>query len=432
MNNTNLVIIWILIITIIVPIKSNKGTDRPTNVGLANYCTILSIDGGGVRGLIPSTILAFLESKLQEIDGPNARLADYFDVIAGTSTGGLMTTMLTAPDYRNRPLYAARDINGFYFQHSPKIFPQLSDDDDTIISEKFSTQHEACDGRIKFLNSVAGMFGEVAGPKYDGKYIRSLTKTLLRNMTIKQTLTDIVIPAFDIKHLQPTIFSTAQAKEIAWKDAQLADVCISTAAAPTYFPPYYFETRDTDGTKHTFDLIDGGVAANNPEVLMGKYRFAGATSNHVDAKRMLVLSLGTGMQKFTERYTAQKAARWGLLRWIFDNGSTPILHIYSDASSDMVDIHVSTLFRALNAEKNYLRIQEENLTGDQTSVDISTMENMKALENIGKKLLQKNVSRLDVESGKFLEVKGAGTNAEALTHFARQLCAERKRRRCTN
>lgn len=58
------------------------------------------------------------------------------------------------------------------------------------------------------------MFGEVAGPKYDGKYIRSLTKTLLRNMTIKQTLTDIVIPAFDIKHLQPTIFSTAQVSYI--------------------------------------------------------------------------------------------------------------------------------------------------------------------------------------------------------------------------
>ncbi|KAI3500501.1 hypothetical protein L1887_36323 [Cichorium endivia] len=417
MNNTNLVIIWILIVT--VSIKANKSNDRPTNVGLANFCTILSIDGGGVRGIIPATIIAFLESKLQEIDGPNARIADYFDVIAGTSTGGLMTTMLAAPDYRNRPLYAARDINGFYFQHSPKIFPQLS--------------------RINFVNSVAGVFGEVSGPKYDGKYIRSLTKALLRNMTIKQTLTDIVIPAFDIKHLQPTIFSTAQAKEIAWKNAQLADVCISTAAAPTYFPPYYFETRDVDGTKHTFDLIDGGVAANNPtqialthmskEVLMGKYRLAG--SNHIDARRMLVLSLGTGMQKHTERYTAQVAARWGLLSWIFDNGSTPILHIYSDASSDMVDIHVSTYFRAFKAEKNYLRIQEENLTGDQTSVDISTMENMKALETIGKKLLEKNVTRLDVETGKIKDVAGEGTNAQALTHFARLLCAERKRRRST-
>ncbi|KAF3339440.1 patatin-like protein 2 [Carex littledalei] len=54
-----------------------------------NIVTILSIDGGGVRGLIPAAILAFLESKLQELDGEDARIADYFDVISGTSTGGL-------------------------------------------------------------------------------------------------------------------------------------------------------------------------------------------------------------------------------------------------------------------------------------------------------------------------------------------------------
>lgn len=88
--------------------------------------TVLSIDGGGLRGIIPATVLACLESKLQEFDGKDVRLADYFDVIAGTSTGGLVTTMITAPDENNRPLYAAKDIVPFYLKHSPKIFPQKS------------------------------------------------------------------------------------------------------------------------------------------------------------------------------------------------------------------------------------------------------------------------------------------------------------------
>nr|XP_043618166.1 patatin-like protein 2 isoform X2 [Erigeron canadensis] len=279
---TNLIIFSLVITTLALQLPMANCD----SIGLskANFVTVLSLDGGGVRGIVSATILSFLESKLQEIDGPEARIADYFDVIAGTSTGGLMTSMLAVPGDDNRPLYTADDIKEFYFYHAPKIFPQVS--------------------RIAFLNKVANFFGAVVGPKYDGNYLRSIARQILGNHTINQTLTDVIIPTFDIKRLQPIIFTTDDAKEFASKNARLSDICIGTSAAPTYFPPHFFETKETDGSMHRFDLIDGGVAANNPtqvaithilkEVLIGKHKFADIES--IDSKRMLVLSLGTVMQ----------------------------------------------------------------------------------------------------------------------------------------
>ena len=79
----------------------------------------------------------------------------------------------------------------------------------------------------------------------------------------------------------------------------------------------------------------------------------------IDGRKMLVLSLGTGAAKHEEKYDAQKASQWGLLGWIYDNitGSTPIIDIFGDASADIVDFQVSTLFQSHNHKKNYLRIQ---------------------------------------------------------------------------
>ncbi|KAA8531730.1 hypothetical protein F0562_006553 [Nyssa sinensis] len=375
---------------------------------------VLSIDGGGIRGIIPVTLLAHLELKLQ--DGPSARIADYFDVIAGTSTGGLVTTMLTAPNKDNRPMYTANDINRFYLEQAPKIFPQSS--------------------RNSFMDRASSLFGAVTGPKYDGKYLRLLIKQLLGDITINQTLTDVIIPTFDIKHLQPIIFSTNDAKVNVFKNALLSDICISTSAAPTFLPAYYFETKDVDGKTRSFDLVDGGVAANNPtlmaishiskEILMGNFQFVDIEP--MDSKRMLVLSLGTGAAKQEEKYSAAKASKWGLLNWVYDNGATPLLDIYSDASSDMVDIHVSTLFQALHSEKNYLRIQDDTLTGNASSLDIATNENLQRLLHIGKKLLEKPVSRVNIETGRFVPVEGEGTNEVALNRFAKLLSDERKHR----
>ncbi|KAF0908531.1 hypothetical protein E2562_026322 [Oryza meyeriana var. granulata] len=154
----------------------------PASPSYGSIVTVLSIDGGGVRGIIPGTILAFLEEKLQKLDGPEARIADYFDVIAGTSTGGLVTAMLAAPNDQGRPLFAAKDIDGFYLEHCPKIFPPRS-------------------------NGPMGLFKSMSGPKYDGKYLHSVVRELLREKRMNQTITNVVISTFDIKLLQPIIFS---------------------------------------------------------------------------------------------------------------------------------------------------------------------------------------------------------------------------------
>lgn len=59
-------------------------------------------------------------------------------------------------------------------------------------------------------------------------------------------------------------FEFVQARTNVAKNARLSDICIGTSAAPTYLPAHYFETRDASGKTRSFDLIDGGVAANNP------------------------------------------------------------------------------------------------------------------------------------------------------------------------
>lgn len=73
--------------------------------------------------------------------------------------------------------------------------------------------------------------------------------------------------------------------------------------------------------------------------------------------RFLVLSLGTGSAKFVEKYDASTSSNWGVFGWLVGNGSTPLIDMFTQSSSDMVDYHLSTVFQALHSGQNYLRIQ---------------------------------------------------------------------------
>ncbi|KAL0351974.1 UNVERIFIED_CONTAM: Patatin-like protein 2 [Sesamum calycinum] len=285
---------------------------------------------------------------LEKLDGEDARLADYFDVIAGTSTGGLVTAMLAAPDKNDRPLFAAKDIKPFYLENAPKIFPQKR-------------------GLVGFLT---GLVKSTIRLKYDGDCLHQIIKESLGETPLHQTLTNIVVPTFDIKYLQPTIFSTYEAKQKQILDTRLSDICIGTSAAPTYLPAYYFKNQDDQGNIREFNLVDGGVATNNPALVA----ISQVTKQILDANpdffpikptdfgRFLVISLGTGSPK------------------------------------------------ALHSEQNYLRIQE----------------NLEKLVEIGGNLLKKPASRVNLGTGLFEPIENGGTNEEVLVRLAKLLSEEKK------
>ncbi|XP_034569380.1 patatin-like protein 1 [Setaria viridis] len=428
--------------------------------------TVLSIDGGGIRGLIPATILARLEAQLQENDGPDARIADYFDVIAGTSTGGLIASMLAAPGKDNRPLFAAKDISKFYRENGPKIFPQKGGWVPSLVQEAW--------------NKLRG------GPKYDGKFLHDKIGSLLGDTKAADTLSNLVVPAFDVKRMQPILLNSFEAEREAHKNARLADVCIATSAAPTYLPAHSFDTRRSDGGRpHEFQLVDGGVAANNPTMaamslltkemirlrrkLQGKdvhlvhgglvrrlerrnnpttaamtamiagmeekrnkhHRMGRQDDGGVGAsvyRNILVISIGTGIAKQAERYTAADCNKWNMLNWLAYDGFNPLIDFFYNASVDMVDIHAEVLFELLGCEDNYLRIQTDTLEGDTALVDCTTEKNMKELIKIGNDLLKQKVARVNIDTGVYETVAGGLTNEAALKEFAGKLSAERKLR----
>ncbi|KAK6146730.1 hypothetical protein DH2020_020599 [Rehmannia glutinosa] len=372
-------------------------TDQPPDCD--RYVTVLSIDGGGIKGILPAVILDFLESQLQELDGEEVRLADYFDVIAGTSTGGLVTAMLTSPDENNRPLYAAKDIKPFYLDNCPKIFPQ---------------KHK--------LFPFGKLLKSLLGPLYDGRHLHSILKEKLKGIKLSQAITNVIIPAFDIKRLQPVIFSTYEAKRSPLLDANFADICISTSAAPTFLPGHEFVVKDENGNVREYNLIDGGVAANNPTLIaitevikqMFNSNIDFFRMRPIDYPRLLTISIGTGAARIDEKYNSKLAAKWGILDWLLYGGTTPLLEIFNQATADMVDFHTSLIFQSLHSDDNYIRIQDDTLTGIENSVDVATKENLERLVTIGQGLLKGPLSRVNLETGLTEPVKNGGTNEEAI------------------
>ncbi|QCE04868.1 Acyl transferase/acyl hydrolase/lysophospholipase [Vigna unguiculata] len=330
--------------------------------------SILSIDGGGIRGIIPATVLIHLDNVLKAKD-PTTSLAHYFDVISGTSTGGLMALMLAAPNssHSKHPLFTPSQVVQFYKTYGSEIFkPQRPGN----------------------------------GPQFDGEFLHNITRQLLKDTRLSQTLTNVVIPAFDLKRQKPVIFSNYKLEDAPYLNALLSDICISTSAAPTQLPPHYFVN---DGVE--FNMVDGGVAAGNPtqatisEVLQ-----------HSEYPKILVLSLGTGTEKYVENpdFDARLAANWTILNWAFVAND-----MLGRASSAITEYYLASLFSGFQPpQSTYLRIDEHDLNHDFSNSVNVTKENLEGLEKTGQQLLQEKVVKMNLDTFNLEEF--GETNAEAL------------------
>ncbi|CAK9222453.1 unnamed protein product, partial [Sphagnum troendelagicum] len=336
-------------------VKNDEG-DEPDKL------RILSIDGGGVRGVIPAVILKYLENELQELDEKKygvIRLADYFDLIVGTSTGGLITAMITTPrpprknDRQELPL-SAEEVLKFYKENAARIFPRTS-------------------------------------PRFKSKELNDLLGKDFGDRKLSEARTNVIIPSFDIKSQQPVFFSSWKTKI---NDVLVKDVCRATTAAPTYLPPVYFTVPQAANKPRHFNMIDGGIAANNPSVLWY------LTQLHMSLlfpqssfKELLVLSLGTGRHR--TGYLANDAKKWGVRKWLYHKGDTPLISSLQNASTDMVDYNLSTIFGAHGSKNNYIRIQVWKL-------DNATKRNLTTLDELGTELLGQKATAVNFETGKLV------------------------------
>jgi patatin-like phospholipase/acyl hydrolase len=278
---------------------------------------VLAVDGGGIRGIVPATMLIALQERL---DRP---VVEYFDIVAGTSTGGLVGAGLCTPDSSGaRPRYAVEDLLDFYLRDGREIF------------------HRG------YLHTICSLDG-LLGPKYPAAGIDAFLEQRFGALELKDALKTLVLVSYDLARRRPHVFSSELARRQPERNFLLRDACRASAAAPTYFPPA--SVRSLAGASYL--LVDGGVCANDPslaafvaaeeEVAQRAEERAtdhdpgdGAESDVARpldpyaGRPILVVSLGTG--NLSTPLDGNAARRWGLVGW-----AEHILDVMADGQSRM-------------------------------------------------------------------------------------------------
>lgn len=303
---------------------------------------VLSIDGGGIRGLIPALVLAEVERRTRR---PTAEL---FDLVAGTSTGGIFACALTRPGADGGPAFSAEELSELYLTEGPKIF------------------HRSL---LKRILSIEGFVDE----RYEDDGLNAALERYLGDARLSGALCDLLVTAYDIKDRLAFFFRSARARSDPTYDFSLRDVARATAAAPTYFEPV--EVTDTAGAR-TYPLIDGGVFAVNPAMCAYTDVVAGGAGLDVLA------SLGTGSQ--TRSYDPASVRGWGQVQW-----ARPALDMVFDGVSDTIDFELGAL-----AADRYVRLQVE-LRYARDDLDDASEANLRRLRGEGERLIAERTADIE-------------------------------------
>jgi patatin-like phospholipase/acyl hydrolase len=311
---------------------------------------ILAIDGGGIRGIIPATLLAHIENLTGR---PTAGL---FDLIAGTSTGGILALGLTIPKTAGSPLYTAQTFVEMYQREGPKIF-----------SRSLWRRIVACNNLTEEKYCAAGIDAVLADYFGDSR--------------LADAATDVLVTSYEIEHSFPFFFKSSHARQWPDYDFPARQVARATSAAPTYFEPM---TLPAGTNADYYTLIDGGVFANNPAACA----LVEAKTTHPEAGGFLVVSLGTGAMNLSLSYRETKT--WGVARW-----APSLLNIVFDGVSSTVDYQLRQLLPTAAGEcQRYYRFQT-TLDDATRALDNTSTANITALKGLAAALIEKESENLE-------------------------------------
>lgn len=320
--------------------SNNYKTQRNTN----DPCYVLSIDGGGIRGIIPAMALCKIEQRTKK------SISSLFDVLAGTSTGGILTAGISTPGGDSHtPKYAAYDLLDLYTRRGNEIFPKKS-----------------------FFQKLFIPRWQAFSVKYSADSLEKIAQDYFGNRKLSQSLTDLMITTYDTVKKEPYFFHRADARSDAKNDVLMKDSVRATSAAPTYLPPKKIGDKV---------CVDGGVVINNPAEKI-------VTWLERQGKRpedLRVVSLGTGEPR-EAMPISEKIIFRGQLFWastipdLMMNGASYLVH---DQLSDMFRPHPNHYFR-IQAQLDY-----------PIKLDGVNNENIQTLIDSGNKMLDENSDQIN-------------------------------------